>query len=441
MEKTLRFKRPKKRILFIILFLFIALTAYATVALANSNTVKVNARAVNVRTGPGLSYSIMSQVFEGEQLNVLEEENEWYKVRISGDHVGWIASWLVDNTEISAATNQIGTITGKKVNVRSENSTSSSIIGSVEKGTQLTVLFQQGGWTQVQYLNQVAWVSSDYITVTAQGKKEKAATTVATEKNAAAPIQTITIRSSGTNIRQKPSLEGEVIQKADKGESFSYLGTEGDWYKIKLSNGSKGYVANWVVDLSANKKAAPTAKVNSLSEATIVIDAGHGGKDPGASAPNFYEKEVTLKTARALADRLRSAGSNVILTRSDDTFISLNDRVYKAHQAKADVFISLHYDSTEKRNEISGTTSYYYHEKDTELAKTVNRYLKQNVPLSNNGVRKGNYFVLRENSRPAILLELGYLNNDTDSQVVNSKNYRSHVVESVYQALNQYFTP
>lgn len=427
-----------KKNLLIILLLFVFLTIFTTVALAKTNTVKVNAATVNVRTGPGLSYDVMSQVNKGNQLNVLSEENEWYKVRLSGDQVGWVASWLVDNIEISAATNQTGTITGEKANIRSENNTTSSILGSVPKGTQLTVLFQQDGWTQVQYQNQVAWVSSNLIDIEKQ--KEEAPDTVATKGDGKAPIKTVTIRSSGTNIRTGPSLEEKIVTKVDKGDSFTYTSTEGDWYKIELANGTTGYVANWVVDLSASEKPAPTAKLKVLSEATIVIDAGHGGKDPGAISKNYYEKEVTLKTAQVLASRLQNAGANVVLTRSDDEFISLNDRVYIANKAKADAFISLHYDSTEERNQMSGTTSYYYHESDVELAQTVNRHLKNSSSLPNNGVRKGNYFVLRENPNPSILLELGYLNSDRDTDTVNTKDYRSQVVESVYQALNEYFS-
>src|SRR5690606_9624300 len=101
----------------------------------------------------------------------------------------------------------------------------------------------------------------------------------------------------------------------------------------------------------------------------------------------------------------------------------------------------IHYDSTEVRNEISGTTTYYYHEDEKGLADLINQNLSQYGPLPNNGVRRGDYYVLRENYQPAVLLELGYLNNDRDQQIVNTNQYRSQVVEGIYQALNQYFTP
>ncbi|MBM6613882.1 N-acetylmuramoyl-L-alanine amidase [Desemzia sp. RIT804] len=432
--------KPKKTTLLIMIGLFLLLTTYATVAMAQTSTVTINASVVNVRTGPGLSYDVMSQVVEDEKVQVITEQNEWYKVRISNDQVGWIASWLVDNIEISAATNLVGTITNPEVNVRAESNTDSDILGTVTEGTQLTVLFQQEGWTQVQYYNQVAWISSDLIEVEVKPKQE-ATSTVATENDAAAPVQQVTIRTDGTNIRSGPSIEDSVVETAFKGDSFAFVEAVNDWYLIELANGTQGYVANWVVDLSANNEAAPTANITTISEATIVIDAGHGGHDSGALAKDFYEKDVTLQTAQMLAYRLRSAGANVIMTRDSDEFIELKDRAYISNSNNADAFISLHYDSTETRNEISGTTTYYYHEEEKALADLINHNLSQYGPLPNNGVRRGDYFVLRENYRPAVLLELGYLNNDTDQQIVNTNNYRSQVVEGIYQALNQYFTP
>lgn len=424
-----------------IIGLFLLLTTFATIAMANTGTVTINAAVVNVRTGPGLSYDVMAQVVEDQRVQVIEEENEWYKVRISNDQIGWVASWLVDNMEVSAATNLVGTITYPEVNVRAESSTESNIIGTVKEGTQLTVLFEQSGWTQVQFQNQVAWISSDLIEVKAKPKQE-APTTVATKDDAAAPVQQVTIRSNNTNIRSGPSIKEGIITTASQGDTFSFVEAVNDWYKIKLNDGSTGYVANWVVDLSAStEEAAPTAVITNISEATIVIDAGHGGYDSGALADTFYEKEATLKTATALADRLRQAGANVIMTRSSDEFISLEERAYTSNNSKADAFISIHYDSTEKRNEVSGTTTYYYHDKEKPLANLVNQYLAQYGSLPNNGVRFGNFFVLRENYQPGILLELGYLSNDYDQQVVNTDAYRSQVADAIYQALNDYFTP
>lgn len=434
--KTLPDKHKKSFLLFFIVL--IGLTIFATVALANFSTIKVDAAVVNVRTGPGLSYDIMSQVGAGDTVNVLEEKNEWYKVRLSNDKIGWVASWLVNNTEISAATNTIGTITGEQINIRSESSTDAEIIGTATKGTELTVLFQENGWTQVQYNQQVGWVSSKFVEVTA-GSVQEAPTTVTTENNNAASVQTISIRTEGTRIRTGPSTNEKVVMTATKGQNFSYLGTEGDWYHVKADNGTEGYVANWLVDLSASSETAPTANVTSLSEATIVIDPGHGGTDPGAEGSDYYESSVTLSTAKILAQQLEQSGANVILTRSSDTDVSLANRAYMSNQANADVFISIHYDSTPSPNQGSGTTTYYYSDKNKDLAKTINNALALG-PLPNNGYRFGDHQVTRENNQPAVLLEMGYVNNSTDSSYITTKDYQQTMSTNIVNALNSYFS-
>lgn len=432
-------RMPDKKIFLSMVVFFLLFTFSTAYAMAKENTVTVEAAVLNVRTGPGLSYEIMAQVVEDEELNVIEEKNEWYKVRLANDRIGWVASWLVKNTEVMAATNSSGVITASTANVRKEASTSSDILGTVVNGTELTVLFQQDGWTQVQYMGRVAWISSDLIEVVGPVEKTAPSTDVNSEQTQS--IDTVTVRTNGTNIRSKPSVEAAVITTTQRGDSLTHIETEGDWYLVSLADGTRGYVASWVVDSSNSDTPAPPAMVTSLSEATIVVDAGHGGHDPGAVTDTFNEKLITLKTAERLANRLRDAGANVILTRDTDEYISLNDRVYYAHRAKADAFISIHYDALEQANVMSGTTTYYYSQSDLELAETINESLRTYGPLPNNGVREGNYFVLRENAQPSVLLELGYLNHYRDVSVVNTESYQSVIVESIYQALNNYFSP
>lgn len=439
MKKFNRLKQPRNLIVFLAIILFISITTFSTLVLANQNTIKVDASVVNIRTGPGLSYDIMTQVVGGEKINIIKEENEWYKIRLSNDQIGWVASWLIGNTEFSAASNKLGTISAESANIRSEGNLDATILGKATKGTELTVLFQQNNWTQIQYNGQVAWVSSDLIEITAE-KKSIIPIVYSPKTNEDASIEILTVRSEGTNIRSGPSVNESVLFKASKGDNLTYISTEGEWYKIKNSKGQTGYVANWVVDLSGNQTAAPSANISSLSEATIVIDAGHGGEDPGAPASSYNEKQATLKTAMALSSRLKQAGVNVILTRNSDDFVSLNDRAYISNQASADAFISIHYDSTEIPNEISGTTTYYYHENDKNLAETINKQLQINNPLPNNGTRFGDYYVLRENTRPSVLLELGYLNNTVDQATIYTDSYQAFAVESIYQALNNYFS-
>ena len=441
---------PSKNI-FIGLFMFmLTITFSVIVALANENMVVVETAVLNVRYGPGLSHDVLTQVEENDRLFLLGEENKWYKVRLSDDQIGWVASWLVDSNDILHDDQQFAIVTADAVNIRQFSTTDSNIIGAVYKDSELQILYQEGDWYQVLYMGQVAWIHGDYVEIITTPSSAQ----VDSVQDIPTDSTVVVIGSApSTNIRNSASMDGEVIHTADPGERFQYIESVGSWFHIRINENLTGYVADSVATLSTVETQAESVtsqdltgsqyarSISNISEATIVIDAGHGGRDSGAiSADNsIFEKDITLSTAILLRNRLQDAGANVILSRSSDEFLSLDDRVITGHNYQADLFISLHYDAIEVANSMSGTTTYYYSESNLELANTVNRYLSQLGPLNNNGVRHGNYYVLRANNQPSILLELGYMNSDIDIQHIDTIAYQSTIVEAVYQALREYY--
>lgn len=445
---------PNKKVFLMFFMILASLTIGAMVALANENTVTVETSVLNVRYGPGLSHDVLTQVKEKDRLFVLGEENKWYKVRLNNDQIGWVASWLVTSEDLTQGKKEYVKVTGEAVNIRQFSNTDSEVLGTVYKDTELQVLYQNDDWYQILYLGQVAWIHGDYIeeldlsSVTIQSEE--------TESDKTKVSSIVRIGDSVTNIRKSPTINSDVVHLAEPNETFEYIETVDDWHHIKVDENHTGYVAAWLssiedANVDAKNTEAPSTetvqaqharKATSLAEATIVIDAGHGGYDPGAVSLNkdILEKDVSLSTALLLRDRLKDAGTNVILTRSDDEFISLDQRVQTALNNNADAFISLHYDAIEPANSMSGTTTYYHMASDLELANTINRYLDQNGPLPNNGVRLANYYVLRTNRQPSVLLELGYMNNYIDTRHINTKAYQSAVVEAIYQGLREYYS-
>ena len=441
---------PNKNI-FIGLFMFmLTITFSVIVALANENMVVVETAVLNVRYGPGLSHDVLTQVEENDRLFLLGEENKWYKVRLSDDQIGWVASWLVDSNDILHDDQQFAIVTADAVNIRQFSTTDSNIIGAVYKDSELQILYQEGDWYQVLYMGQVAWIHGDYVDIitTPSAAQADSVQDIPTDSTVV-----VIGNAQSTNIRSLASMDGEVIHTAGPGERFQYIESVGSWFHIRINENLTGYVADSVATLSTVETQAESVasqdltgsqyarSISNISEATIVIDAGHGGRDSGAvSADNsIFEKDITLSTAILLRNRLQDAGANVILSRSSDEFVSLDDRVITGHNYQADLFISLHYDAIEVANSMSGTTTYYYSESNLELANTVNRYLAQLGPLNNNGVRHGNYYVLRANNQPSILLELGYMNSDIDIQHIDTIAYQSTIVEAVYRALREYY--
>ena len=243
-----------------------------------------------------------------------------------------------------------------------------------------------------------------------------------------------------TPIYSASNVTSELIGTVDKGTQFVYEDREGDFYKVSVGNGKYGYIPYWLVTTNFAGIETDETIPQGIKNATIVIHPGHGGEDPGAVV-NFSEKheaDHTLTTALLVKKELEAMGAKVILTRTSDTSVSLAERAEISNKNNANAFISIHFDSSED-DSASGTTAYYYSDKSESLSQTVNKYLSRNLPLKNQGSRFQNFMVLRDNARPSILLELGYLNNQGDNKVISSEEYQQNIAKSIANALKEYF--
>ena len=214
---------------------------------------------------------------------------------------------------------------------------------------------------------------------------------------------------------------------------------------------------------------------------TIVIDAGHGGKDPGAKGGYSWEKDANLAAAKALRDSLEKTGRyKVIMTRDTDSFVDLAARVRIARSANADLFISLHSDSG-TNSETSGASIYTLSDSGTERAarkaltkgdwslaestssdQIVNRilidltqratknrsatfaqlvmdHIGDSTPLLKSNLRQAGFVVLLAPDVPAVLLEMGYMTNGHDEDMLNDARHRQVMMGQVAKAIDQYF--
>lgn len=189
---------------------------------------------------------------------------------------------------------------------------------------------------------------------------------------------------------------------------------------------------------SENKNQTSPTKV--LTGKTIVIDAGHGGQDKGASGQSgTIEKDVTLTMVKNIQEQIeKRTGANVILTRKDDVKISLADRVKIAEVNNADLFVSIHFDAF-FTNDVEGMTTYYNKEADKQLATLIHNHIfKNGLDARDRGVSLGDFYVLRENSVPAILLELGYISNSTDEARMTSKEFKTNTTNSIIDGIIEF---
>ncbi len=188
-------------------------------------------------------------------------------------------------------------------------------------------------------------------------------------------------------------------------------------------------------------KAANLEVKGELAGEKIVLDAGHGGFDSGSVGQNeTYEKDIALSTVLTLKDMLEDKGATVLLTRDRDDFVSLRSRTQVASTHRANLFLSIHTDGFEDA-EAKGMTTYYYSDQDEIMADTIHTYIfKDNIDTENRGVDFGNYQVLRDTYVPAVLLELGYITNVEDEQLLNTEQFQETVSERIVQGIIQYVT-
>lgn len=174
----------------------------------------------------------------------------------------------------------------------------------------------------------------------------------------------------------------------------------------------------------------------------VVIDAGHGGKDPGGISVNKYkEKDFTLATTLKIEALLKNEPNiELVLTRSGDTYPTLQERAKLANNLKADLFISIHANSIAagSKSNPSGVETYYTRKESLQFANVVHKYLVPATGIQDRGVRQANYHVTRETKMPAILLECGYLSNTKDEALLYSEDFQQRVAEAVVAGIKEY---
>ncbi|MBP2646024.1 MAG: cell wall hydrolase/autolysin [Firmicutes bacterium] len=186
-----------------------------------------------------------------------------------------------------------------------------------------------------------------------------------------------------------------------------------------------------------------------LLNKTIVIDAGHGGVDAGATGPTgIKEKDNTLAIGLLLRDKLERNGALVIMTRETDTEVAppnsssteeLEARVDIANEASADIFISIHNDAFTS-NAASGTTTYHYGDTEsTKLATYVQHSLTEELGTKDRGSRFASFYIIRYTDMPAILVEVAFISNPEEEMLLASVDGRFKAAESIFLGIVKYF--
>ena len=172
----------------------------------------------------------------------------------------------------------------------------------------------------------------------------------------------------------------------------------------------------------------------------IAVDAGHGGKDPGAVKNKIKEKEINLKIAKYLKDDLEELGYEVYMTRIDDTLEGLYHRAGNANEENCDIFVSIHNNAASNKN-ASGSEVIYYPEsnKGKQLAECIQRNQIKALDSNDRGVKTNdNFVVLNSTLMPAVIVESLFITNDENRRMLSNEETLYTIAEAIKSGIVEY---
>lgn len=198
----------------------------------------------------------------------------------------------------------------------------------------------------------------------------------------------------------------------------------------------------------------------STLQKVVFLDAGHGGSDSGATYYGVMEKTINLQVSKKIQALLESKGYKVIMSRTTDTALDYSvERSKMANGSGADIFVSVHHNAMPGNDSVTGIETFYYEydpkypskinqelhndptriKQSAELAQSIHSSLIKSTGAFNRGVRRDTFAVLRETAIPAVLLELGFMSNETELEKLTTNSYQDTLAKAVADGIDNYF--
>ena len=178
--------------------------------------------------------------------------------------------------------------------------------------------------------------------------------------------------------------------------------------------------------------AAATPEPTPVADAKIIVlDAGHGGVQPGCVAGEILEKNITLDVTLQLESKLEEMGFSVVLTRDSDEDIELAERADIANRAEAECFVSLHCNWYEEDSSVSGLECYYFQEEESKRLAALIAESTDSLSIHTRDIKEEDFQVLRETEMPAALIEMGFMTNPEELELLTSDDYQEKLVSAI----------
>jgi len=423
---------------------------------------------LNLRETPSATGASLITIPKDTTIDIIEQQGQWYKTTYQSK-TGWLSSdYVTKSAEPIVKETQKGTITASGgLKLREIPSPSGNELTIIPKDTTIDIIEQQGQWYKTTYQAKTGWISADYISpVTTYKVNSTIAVDISVNGTVyilggtgiiSANSQNIIEGKSSSkyeaNLKDFPPLPSEIKPPAppSRGGDILTPPSSGDAPPIPPSDSTP---AATVYDPSKEVLVNPFQGIpaNALVGKIILIDPGHGGPDRGATGPtNTYEKNNNLALALALNDLLKQAGAQTILTRDKDISPAasysekedLQARVNLGNTTKADLFISIHNNASLKP-EIQGTSTYYSEDnpkslESLHLANSILSAALDTLATTNRGLKEAGFYVLRNTTMPAILLETAFISNPNEEARLQNPIFQKNVATAILHGIYNYY--
>jgi len=375
---------------------------------------------VNVRSGPGTSYDLVTQIKKGDSFPILGQKDDWYQITLSNNESGWVASWLIA--------------------LHRENESASR---SAEPGEGREIPETNSPPVTILAIDVSSEGEDVFISVTGNGKLNATSFTLNDPRRVVLDFPG-TIKETWENEEERVEVNQGLVQRVRMAQFLEN--------QVRVVVDVNGPASVRIVS-SSDDQSSLTFKVEkpSIVGKTIVIDPGHasiqpgGWSDPGAIGPSdLCERDVVLDIALKVKEELVKKGANPILTRTGDTTLSLAGRAEIANQANADAFVSIHTNANVSST-VNGTSTYFYGNVNGQwtarqtLASVVQQELVKMIQRKDLGTLQANFAVLCYTVVPSILVETAFISNPEEERLLADPEFRTNIARGIVNGLERYF--
>lgn len=396
---------------------------------------------LNLRDTPSAGGKLHLTIPEGATLDITASQGQWYQTAYQ-NKVGWVSANYISIIEVYKQ----GKVTASGgLNLRENPSTSAEILSTIPRGAMVAITGDQNDWFKITYRGTNGWVHGDYVLILSTESSRGSADGTSTDIDLSANGRVYILGGSGVISENTQNIiEGQATSKYSENlKDFPSLPSS-----LNGNDSPDTYEPAQEVLIDPFQGISKDI----LKGKKILIDPGHGGPDSGAIGPSYtFEKDNNLEIASYLNDILAEAGATVIMTRSTDTSVASNyteradlqARVDIANNIMPDLLISIH-NNANSNPDTNGTATYYSGQnpnaaESAKLANAIQSLIIGTVNTDNEGVKRADFYLLRNTRIPSVLVEVAYLSNPVEEDRLRNPIFQKNVATAIFHGITEYF--